>query len=503
MLISVRQYRGLSAFVLMGAAGAFGAAGCGDTFTSCYETHTCPRPAAGEGGAEAGGAGESVIAGREAGGGSETVGGEAQGGTSAGLGGETSVAKGGEPSVVPEGCGDGIVQAGEECDDENDTSGDGCSETCTVEPVQIVGTGSTICALGSNGQIRCFAAGDSDWMNISVALSVGESAKAISAGDLHICALLERGRVRCWGDNRVGQLGVGDTTTRSFTEPSIDVDLGTNATAIAVAAAGLYSCAVLEDGTAKCWGTSTGGVLGIQTEAVAIGDEAAEMGDNLKAVVQIDARPFAHVAAGQSFACGIRADRTVYCWGGYAYGQKGLNVSLGSPSTVLDVSIGVVHACAVLTNNALKCWGGNGEGQLGQGDTEGRTEASDMGDALSPVQLGVGHAAKSVAAGPYWTCAVLDDGSVKCWGRNALGQLGLGHKVSVGGNVGDMNTLQPLDLAGRTARQVAIAGNATTCALLDNGTIACWGTVNTPAKVYLGDQPNEMGTKLPLVPLKF
>ena len=65
MLISVRQYRGSSAFVLMGAAGAFGAAGCGDTFTSCYETHTCPRPAAGEGGAEAGGAGEAALAGSE------------------------------------------------------------------------------------------------------------------------------------------------------------------------------------------------------------------------------------------------------------------------------------------------------------------------------------------------------------------------------------------------------------------------------------------------------
>jgi hypothetical protein len=65
-----------------------------------------------------------------------------------------------------------------------------------------------------------------------------------------------------------------------------------------------------------------------------------------------------------------------------------------------------------------------------------------------------------------------------------------------------MNTLRPLDLGGRTARQVAIAANATTCALLDNGTITCCGTVNTPRKVYLGDQPNEMGTKSPIAPLK-
>jgi cysteine-rich repeat protein len=61
-------------------------------------------------------------------------------------------------------CGDGIVQAGkEECDDKNPTSGDGCSKTCTVEPVQIVGLAGQVCALGSNGQIRCFGAGQDDW----------------------------------------------------------------------------------------------------------------------------------------------------------------------------------------------------------------------------------------------------------------------------------------------------------------------------------------------------
>jgi cysteine-rich repeat protein len=496
--------------VLLGAVSALTAAGCGDEFTSCYETHTCPRGGTGgsEGGAEGdaqiGGASEGAVAGSDDVGGSatETSGGEAQGGTSAGLG---SAASGGQAPGVPEGCGDGIVQAGEECDDENDTSGDGCSETCTVEPVQIVGTDSGICALGGNGQIRCFGAGERDWVKMSVALSTGESALAISAGWLHICALLESGRVRCWGDNRIGQLGLGDTRNRPFTEASADVDLGTNARATELDAAALYSCAVLDDGAVKCWGNSTGGVLGVQGAVGGVGDAPTEMGDNLKAVVQPDSRPFARVAAGDTFACGIRADATVYCWG--ASGMAGaltpqFNLSLGDPETALEVAVGAGHACAVLTNNALKCWGANEEGQLGQGDNKQRYRSGDMGDALSPVQLGVGYTAKSVALGPSWTCAVLNDGAVKCWGRNVLGELGRGNKVSIGGTVGDMNILQPLDLPGKV-RQLAIAGDVTTCALLDNGTITCWGTVNTPSKTYLGDQPNEMGTKLPIVELKF
>jgi E3 ubiquitin-protein ligase HERC3 len=271
-----------------------------------------------------------------------------------------------------------------------------------------------------------------------------------------------------------------------------------------VAADEFYSCAVMQDGRVKCWGRAD--VLGVQATSPGVGDEPGEMGSDLKPLVQPDERAFARIVAGNRAACGIRDDKTVYCWGGNSVRgalTPQYNLNLGNPSTVLEVSVGSGHACAVLTNNALKCWGANDEGQLGQGDYVPRYDSSDMGDALSPVQLGVGKTAKSVATGPSWVCAVVSDGSVKCWGRNVIGELGKGDKVSVGGSVGDMNTLQPLDLAGRKAKQLAIAGDVTTCALIEDGTIRCWGTVNTPNKVYLGDQPGEMGANLPLVTLKF
>jgi E3 ubiquitin-protein ligase HERC3 len=287
---------------------------------------------------------------------------------------------------------------------------------------------------------------------------------------------------------------------------SIDVDLGTDAVATSIASAENYSCATLKDGDVKCWGSTTK-ILGSPTSGTtaSVGDEAGEMGEALKAVPKADARTYSTVVAGGLFACATRADKTVYCWGDSSRGatDSDKNLSLGNPSTVAAISLGG-HGCAVLTNGGLKCWGANYEGQLGLGDTESRYLPGEMGDQLPLVQLGVGRTARSVASGPQWTCAVLDDGSVKCWGRNAVGELGKGDKVGAGSNAGDMNKLQPLDLgSGRKARHIAIAEDKTTCALLEDGSIVCWGTVNTPTKTFLGDEPAEMGTKLPQVKLAF
>jgi len=120
--------------------------------------------------------------------------------------------------------------------------------------------------------------------------------------------------------------------------------------------------------------------------------------------------------------------------------------------------------------------GVNNVGQLGLGDTATRgDEPGEMGDALPAVQLGLGRTAIAIAAGYSSTCALLDNGLIKCWGWNNFGQLGLrdtSMRGSAPNQMGDL--LASVDLGvGRVAVDVA-AGGSHSCALLDNGQLKCW-----------------------------
>ena len=96
-------------------------------------------------------------------------------------------------------------------------------------------------------------------------------------------------------------------------------------------------------------------------------------------------------------------------------------------------SLGSTYSCAILYGGVIKCWGVNNHGQLGLGDTAYRGDGpGEMGDALDAVDLGPGRTAKMIDAGNDHTCAVLDDDSVKCWGKNNYAQLGLGDTASRG-----------------------------------------------------------------------
>jgi alpha-tubulin suppressor-like RCC1 family protein len=66
-----------------------------------------------------------------------------------------------------------------------------------------------------------------------------------------------------------------------------------------------------------------------------------------------------------------------------------------------------------------------------------------MGATLPEVDLGPGRTALQLTAGGNNTCARLDDGSVKCWGLNGNGQLGLGDAQDRGDGPGEMGAALP------------------------------------------------------------
>ena len=187
------------------------------------------------------------------------------------------------------------------------------------------------------------------------------------------------------------------------------------------------------------------------------------------------------LALGYNHACGLLDNGSVKCWGDYANGRLGngatqdigddsgemgdaLPVSkLGTGRTATSISSGLPttspHTCAVLDDGSVKCWGYNQHGQLGIGNTTtmGDTFFGRMGDNLSAVDLGTGRTAVDVSVGDRFSCALLDNGDVKCWGRNSNGQLGIGNTTHMGDDANEMgDNLASVDLGtGRTAVGIA------------------------------------------------
>ena len=135
----------------------------------------------------------------------------------------------------------------------------------------------------------------------------------------------------------------------------------------------------------------------------------------------------------------------------------------------LSLATGEWNTCAVRDNGDVYCWGRNGNGQIGNGQT-GTAACGTSGHKCKdqPTQTNsLGSDAVSIAFGHQHACALLDNGAVKCWGRNNAGQLGV--------SGGDKNTPQTVNLGtGRTAMSI-YAGGHFTCAILDDASVKCWG----------------------------
>ena len=316
----------------------------------------------------------------------------------------------------------------------------------------------------------------------NVDLGAGWTVVQVAVGGFHTCARLEDGAARalkCWGSNSAGKLGLDDANDRGdgggeMGDSLPAVELGTGRSAVALALGDRHSCAVLDDASVKCWGHNDNGQLGLG-DTTARGDQGGEMGDSLPSVDLGPGRTAVQLAVGGYHTCALLDDASVKCWGWNSGGYLGLgdtndrgdganemgtnlpSVDLGAGWTVIEVAAGYDQTCARLEHGAaraLKCWGLNGYGQLGRGNTntwgDGGREVDgggEMGHSLPSVQFGTGRWAIALALGCYHSCAWLDDASVKCWGSNRFGRLGLGDandRGEQGGEMGDSLPSVPL-----------------------------------------------------------
>lgn len=327
-------------------------------------------------------------------------------------------------------------------------------------------------------------------------------AKELAIGTGHTCALLDDATVACWGDGSNGRLGDGDSSGHSSATPKVISGL---AGVTHVVAGGLLSCAVLSDGTAKCWGLGPYGQLGNGKK----GDRYFE--PSPVAVMLSDVADIAVSGTGTS-ACAVTKSGTVSCWGANDQGTLGFDspmcgpyvyTALGSfdtykpceptphavngPTTAVRIATGGAslgvgvdsgilreHRCVLLSDQRVWCWGQGTAGQLGYGTFTETTPTHLPASAIS------GLTALQVATGEEHTCAVLADKTADCWGSSSYGELGLGSA----GNAASKDT--PTAVSGLSQVQAIRLAGRTSIALLADGSALAWGDIN----YVLKDLPN-------------
>jgi len=353
-------------------------------------------------------------------------------------------------------------------------SGTGERWLAAVTPDRAIAVGPHTCVLSSAGGVRCWGPNSLGQLGDGTSTSryapvdvsgLSSGVTAIAIGGTHTCALTGVGGAKCWGDNALGQLGDGTTTSRST---PVDVVALTGGV-VAIAAGGQHTCALMSGGGVKCWGRNDRGQLGDGT-ATTRGTPV----DVLGLVSGVSA-----IAAGEDETCAVTAGGGVKCWGMNKYGQLGDGTAanrhtavdvVGLSSGATAISVGWSHACALMSTGGVKCWGSNQYGQLGDGTTAARTTAVDVAGLTSAVT--------AITAGPIHTCALTRIGGVRCWGSNSLGQLGDGTKTERStpvGVVGLASGVTALAAGGATSHA---AGGAHACAITGAGGVKCWGYNN-------------------------
>jgi alpha-tubulin suppressor-like RCC1 family protein len=290
-----------------------------------------------------------------------------------------------------------------------------------------------------------------------IAMSGGVRFTSMATGAAEACGL-SGGVAYCWGDNSVGELGIGVAGGGATSPTKVAGALSFSE----IAAGAEHVCAIASGSRVFCWGNDQLGQLGdtgivSSTTPIPVDSAGVEMS-------------FTSVAAGAGHTCALKSGGAAYCWGDNSFGQLGTGTpaSHSTPVTVAgglsfaSLTAGGTHTCGLTSAGAAFCWGDNSFGELGNG-----TSGAPQG---APVAVAGGHTFSEITAGDGFTCGVSGT-TVYCWGNNSDGQIGAGAAL-----LGGTFTAPSAVVTSLTFAYVS-AGKRHVCAIVANGAgAACWGS---------------------------
>lgn len=277
-------------------------------------------------------------------------------------------------------------------------------------PIRGLAVAGSSCALFEDGRVKCWGGGDLGLFGVShtplgdepgemgaalpyVELGSDARVTSLDADGGAYCAVLDDGRLKCWGlNNEQGRLGTGDTSDRRLPEDMGDalpsVDLGVDAKVVDVGVGREHTCAVLSDGGVKCWGRA------FDTIEQEVGD------DLIEGPGRLGYGDMQHRGA-------VPEDM----------GDNLPRVDLGSGARAVAVDLDRASSCVLLSSGEVKCWGSGTQNETVEPAELGPVgdDPGEMGDALPAMDFG-GRRAVGLAVQYDSACAVLEDGATHCWG---------------------------------------------------------------------------------------
>lgn len=329
---------------------------------------------------------------------------------------------------------------------------------------------------------------------------------SIAGGGRHVCAQNSEG-IKCWGGNSFGELGYGNTNSPVYPANLGYVSVGLTPEKLYLA--GDRTCVTSSDGVAKCWGRNEVGMLGLG-HSNHIGDD--ELPSSIGSINV--GGPVKLFSSGDFHSCVVRQDNNVVCWGYGGFGTLGYGnrshigddelpatagvVNTGNTSPIIQITSGGYHNCILNSEGKVKCWGYNQYRSLGF-DNGGETIGDDEAPAVAPF-LDFGEPVVQIATSGYSNCALLQSGTVKCWGINGGGLAGLGTNTTF---LDFVSPSLPAAQIGEPVKSIYLFSQ-TACAITLSDSARCWGAggssqLGNGETQNIGD--NELPSSLPPIVL--